>query len=74
MSMLWQSSIVVPSQTNAGVEFVEQHQRIVAAGDFELGCELDECRGLGGEFAGEEHFPVIAFADEMVEFLPCIGR
>jgi hypothetical protein len=56
------------------VQLLHQHQRIVAAGDAHLLGQQRERRRLDGKGAGQQHLPVVAGLDHVVERAPGIGR
>ena len=55
------------------VQFLHQHQRIVAAGYAHLLGQQDQRRSFHGKGRGQQHLPVIAGLDQLIESAPGIG-
>ena len=56
------------------VDLVEHGQRVVAAAHVQLLGKRVQRRRSRGEFAGQQHLPVVALLDHAVQFGPRIGR
>ena len=56
------------------VQFLHQHQRIVAAGDAHLLGQQGERGGFNGKGRGQQHLPVVAGLHKLIEIAPGLGR
>ena len=65
---------VIEPTVEALVQFMQQHERIVAAAYFELVGKREQARRGFGELAGKQELPVVAVAHHAVELGPGVRR
>ncbi len=56
------------------IQLLHEHERIVPPRHAHLLCKLSQCRRFHGEGAGQQHLPVVALLDHLVERAPCVRR